>query len=64
MLRAYRGPTSTSLDSNETATGLEAYYLQDLPYYVLGATVVSYAFYLGIGGFLHVRTSFLISFDL
>lgn len=54
MLRAYRVAARTSLDSNETAAGLEAYYLQNLPYYVVMSSVVSYGFYFAVGGFLHV----------
>ncbi len=32
---------------------LKNYYLQDLPYFLVPATAVSYIIYLGVGGFLH-----------
>ena len=31
------------------------YKLQDLHYFLIGATIISYVTYIGIGGFLHVR---------
>ena len=47
---------STTADEEPAIYGefsLKNYRLEGLPYYLLGASTVSYAMFLGIGGFLH-----------
>uniref|UniRef100_A0A6A7G422 Delta(7)-sterol 5(6)-desaturase erg32-like isoform X1 n=2 Tax=Hirondellea gigas TaxID=1518452 RepID=A0A6A7G422_9CRUS len=57
FLRAFYGETYSDVlegrDGNHTLTGLEAWNLQDLPYYWLVSITISYTFFFGIGGFLH-----------
>lgn len=50
-------PLNKTSNINWSEVTLESLKLKDLFYYCIGASVVSYSMYFGIGGFLHVSMS-------